>query len=106
MAFVGNVSDEAIDALMADLMPYVEAASAAEPVIALSNASQAGKFSSHARRRLVRLNGDPRFGRFAVVHANRFGQVMGTFVMKVTGRDTIRFFDDEVEAIGWLRHGS
>ena len=50
------------------------------------------------------FDNEPRYGKVAIVNASRFTRVAATFMMKATSRDdSVRFFDNETEALGWLR---
>lgn len=101
--FIGDIDNEAFDAFMKDIQPFLEQASPEKPLKSFMDASREGKYSARARQELARLGRDPRIGSVAVINSQPFTRVMGVFMMKVTGRDDIRFFDDEESALAWLR---
>lgn len=102
-AFIGDMGEEGVEAFIEDFTPFLEAATEAEPLVILADASQAGKTSSAARKAYVRLNRDLRGGKVAVVGSRRYGRVLVSFILKATGRDNIRFFESEEKALTWLK---
>lgn len=101
--FEGEIGKEEIEAFLEDYMPYLEAASEGNPLRVLAlPAIGSGKFSSHARKTLARLNDDPRLGKSATIGIDRYARVLVSFVLKATGRENIAFFDTEEEALAWL----
>jgi hypothetical protein len=103
LAFIGDMVGEDIEIFIKDFTPFLEAATEVEPLNILADASRAGKTSSAARKAYVRLNRDLRGGKVAVVGARRYGRVLVSFILKATGRDNVRFFDSEEEALAWLK---
>jgi hypothetical protein len=103
MALIGNVSGEDMEALLKDIQPFFEAVTEAEPLCLLVDSSRSGKTSATARKAYVELNRDHRLKKSAVLGANRYSRVLGSFILKATGRDNVRFFDSEEEAIAWLK---
>lgn len=103
ISFIGDIDLEAINAYAQDLTPYLEAASETNKVCMISHSGREGRFSSDARRCLMELNQDPRVGRVGVLGGNRFNRVMTNIILKATGRENIRFFDNEKEALIWLK---
>jgi hypothetical protein len=69
----------------------------------LADLSQGGKFSAEFRKTLAGLMNDPRTGKVANVGAKRYNRVLAGFLLKATGRDNIRFFKLEEEALAWLK---
>ena len=61
-----------------------------------------GKISLEGRRSFAERNGDPRVGKTAVVGVNRLLKIVAQFVTVASGKNNIRFFDDEENAIKWL----
>jgi hypothetical protein len=87
------------------LTPYLESATETEPLLLLSDVSRLGKVSVKARSALAGLSGDPRLGKNAILGSSRYQRVLATFIDKAVGRDNIRFFDTEAEALAWLKSG-
>ncbi len=104
-AFIGDVDEEAIAEFNQRLTPFLKTATPAKPIHFLVDASQEGRFSGGARRAFTQMFADdPRLGKVAIINAARFTRVMATFIMKATGRhDAVRFFDNEAEALVWLK---
>ena len=62
------------------------------------------RISVEGRRSFSARNGDDRIGKTAVIGVNRFLKVIARFIMVASGKDNIKFFDedDEDQAIAWL----
>jgi hypothetical protein len=60
--------------------------------------------SSAARRTIIETfnSSDARIGKTAVVGASRYLRVLTSFILKAVGRDNIRLFATEEEALPWL----
>jgi hypothetical protein len=107
MDLIGDMDREDMGAYIEDLTPFLEAATEAEPLLVLTDSSRSGKLSSGARKLSVEINRDPRMGKTAVIgEGRRYFRVMAGFILKATGRDNIRFFDSEEEALTWLKSES
>jgi hypothetical protein len=107
MDLIGDMDREGMEAYINDLAPFLEAATEAEPLLILTDSSRSGKLSSGARKLSVETNRDPRMGKTAVIgESRRYFRVMASFILKATGRDNIRFFDSEEEALTWLKSES
>ena len=100
---IGDMKDENIEPYFEDLMPFIEATTEAEPLRVLIDSSRTGKYSAAFRKKLVGLLGAPRLGKMASVGAKRYSRVLGSFFLKATGRDNLRFFESEEEALVWLK---
>lgn len=103
IAFGGEVTQEQVKAHHQELAPFLDGATKTVPLHAIIRLAPVTKFSSEARRMFPEMNSDSRIGHIAVLGANRFYQVLGSFIMKVTGRDNIRFFASEAKALSWLK---
>jgi hypothetical protein len=103
LSFIGDISKEDVEAYERDLLPYLDAATETSKLNIISYSGREGKYSSDARRRFTELNKDLRVGRVAILGGNRFNRVMATIILKATGRQNIRFFDTEEEAVAWLK---
>jgi hypothetical protein len=103
VVFVGDTGERGAQAFIEALGPFLEATTEAEPLHAILDATQAGKLSAKARKIFFGLNRDSRVGKVAVIGTRRYLQVLGSFILKATRRDNIRFFDSEEQAIVWLK---
>jgi hypothetical protein len=102
----GDVSNADMENLLRDFAPFLEAASEAEPVHMILDATLSGKVSSGARKLISDLNSDLRVGTIAIIGAKRYIRVLVSFILRATGRDNFRFSDSEEEAVVWLREGA
>jgi hypothetical protein len=96
---------EDILAYTQDLQAFLDTVPETEKLQFLADASQMGKMSARARKAITDMfrNPDPRIGDSAMVGGSRYVRVLGGFVMKAAGRDDVRFFDSEEEAVTWLK---
>ncbi len=103
MALIGDVGKEDMEVFLKDYVPFLEAATEAEPLAVLVDSVRSGKLSSKARKAFAGMNRDPRLGKVANVRSGRYTRVLIGWVLKATGRDNLRFFDSEEEALAWLK---
>ncbi len=103
LAFIGDTNDQDVEALAADITPFLEHATATNPLNILWDDSRGGKTTAEVRKFYADLNRDPRIGKVAIFGARHYGRVLGEFVLKFTGRDNIRFFDTQEQALDWLK---
>jgi len=103
--FVGDVDQEGWYDYANAYQAYLEAAPPGQPLHFLVDASRLGKMSAAARKLVLASfrNPDPRVGRTAMLSASPYARVLVGFILKATGRDDIRFFASEEEALAWLR---
>lgn len=103
--FAGGVLErDEVDDFVRDFRIYLDAATPEAPLRTLTFADQSGaNLPSKTRRAFADLNLDPRLGKSATLGINRYTRVLIGFVLKATGRDNIRFFDTEEDALAWLR---
>jgi hypothetical protein len=101
----GDVGREDVEAFLEDFVSFLEAATEEEPLFILADTKRVGKLSVKARKTLVSLSRDSRFGRIAILGSGRYIRVMVSFVNKAVGRDNVRFFDAEDKALTWLKAG-
>ncbi len=102
LTFIGDTDYQGAEKLLADFMPFLEQTTVDKPLLILWDDTHGGKASSDARKVYADLNRDPRIGKVAIFGAQRYGRVLGEFVLKLTGRDNVRFFNNEAEARAWL----
>ena len=98
----GEFHEQMAEAVMRDLEPYLQAAEGGRPLLLLSDVRQSGKLSTRARALLAELGQDPRLAKNAVLGVGRYTRVMASFINKASGRDNLRFFETDQEAIAWL----
>jgi hypothetical protein len=103
--FAGGVLErEEVDDFVRDFYVHLDATTPEAPLRTLTVVGQAGtKLSSKVRKAFSDLNGDPRLGKAATIGVDRYTRVLIGFVLKATGRDNIRLFDTEEQALAWLR---
>jgi hypothetical protein len=99
----GDIERGMVDTLRNDFSPFVLAATAQNPLKSLFFVEALGKLSSVARKYLTELSADPRVGLIAFIKPPRRVKVLGKFIHNATGKDNIQFFEDESQAIAWLR---
>ena len=102
LAFIGDTDRRGAEKLVADFQPFLEQVTVENPLLILWDDTQGGKTTVDVRKVYAEINRDPRIGKVAIFGAQRYGRVLGEFVLKLTGRDNVRFFDNEVEARAWL----
>ena len=103
LAFIGDITDVEVDTFLKGFQTYLEAATLEQPLGLLVDASRDGKMAPSARRNFTELNKDPRLGHIGICNVSRFNRVVATFIMKATGRDNIRFFESQADALAWLK---
>lgn len=102
VVFTGDFDDADATAYVQELGPFLQAATAENPLRLLVDAQEVGRLSVKARKILTELNSDPRSGETAVLGVNRFLMVLAQFILKASNRDNVRFFESEAEAVAWL----
>ena len=100
----GSLEPDEVDNFMQDFRVYLETATPATPLNILTIVGQEGaKLPSKTRKAFTDLNADKRVGKAATLGVDRYARVLIGFMLKATGRDNIRFFDTEDQALAWLR---
>lgn len=102
--FSGDLDHTVLDTLQRELSPYVEASTPGKPLKNMMYFQQIGQLSPTVRRYLSDLNQDERLGQTAFIHPPRKARVLGKFMLNASGRDNIRYFEQEGEAITWLQN--
>jgi hypothetical protein len=105
LAFIGDIGEADVDAFIQDLQPYLDTLSEGDVLDLLVDGGPAGKMSSAARRKFSKNGEDRRYGLTGTYNVKPFNRVFALFMMKITGRQNIRLFDSEEEAIAWLNEG-
>jgi hypothetical protein len=99
----GDLDGSVIENFRQDYIPFLDASTDENPLNSMVDAHQIGKISSTARKFFTNLNHDPRYGLVALIGAPRAARVLGKFILKATNRDNINFFDNEEDAVIWLK---
>ena len=100
--FIGAIDQESVDAFYEELQGYLEQATPENQVKFLVDATKEGRMSAHGRKTFAEINKDHRVGRTAICGTRRAHRTVITFVLIVTNRKNIRFFEDAQEARVWL----
>lgn len=100
----GSLESDEVENFMQDFRVYLEAAAPEAPLNIMTIVGQEGaKLPSKTRKAFTDLNADKRVGKAATLGVDRYARVLIGFMLKATGRDNIRFFDTEEQALAWLR---
>jgi hypothetical protein len=102
--FIGNLDREDAEAYLGDYQRYLEGREPGEHLHFLVDATDLGKFSAAARKLWIDAfrDPDPRIGDTALVGASRYVRVLSSFILKAVGRDNVKLFATEGEALAWL----
>jgi len=103
LTFIGDTDSLGVRALMEDFTFYLEQTTVETPLLILWDDSCGGKAASDVRKLYADLNRDRRIGKVAIWGARPYGRILGEFVLKFSGRDNIRFFDTQEQALNWLK---
>ena len=82
---------------------FAEAALRGKKLHVYVDTTQFGNMSVEGRRMFSKMNKDERQGSVAMVGVNRILKIMVRFIMVASGQDNVRFFDNEAQAIKWLK---
>ena len=99
----GDMDRVAVDNLRREIKPFIEAATAENPINSIIFPENTGRISYVARRYLTDLNHNSHYGKVAIVNPPRAVRVLGKFISKATNRDNIGLFDNEEESISWIK---
>jgi hypothetical protein len=100
--YIGDIDRDGAEAFADYLAPHFAAASEKNLVKVIAFSGSEEKYRSGARQKFAEINREPMLGAVAVVGTNRTTRVMATLILKATGRDNIRFFDEESDAVAWI----
>ncbi len=103
--FTGDIDKEDWLAYFNEYQAFLGTATEERPLHCLADVSQMGKISASARKLFIDSfrNPDPRVGKTALVGVSPYVRVLTGLVLKATGRQDIRLFATEEEALAWLR---
>ncbi|MEJ5309521.1 MAG: hypothetical protein WHX52_07090 [Anaerolineae bacterium] len=100
----GSLGADELDDFIRDFHGYLDATTPEAPINILTIVEAPGaKLASKTRKAFTNLNADKRVGKAATLGVDRYARVLIGFMLKATGRDNIRFFDTEEQALAWLR---
>ena len=102
LVYTGPIEEGELDVFVAEYEVFLGERTAESPLLMLSEATRAGKLSPEARKVFADLGQDPRLAKNAIVGVGRYARVIAGFINKAAGRDNIRFFETEEEALAWL----
>lgn len=102
----GNVDVAEMESFRLEFEGFLATATEEQPLKILTDSSKQAKYSAAARKIFVELQRSPKVGRAAVVGAKRYTRVLTSFILRASGRDNVRFFDSEAEAVAWLKEGT
>lgn len=104
--FEGDVGRAEIEVFRRDYGAFLQAATPQRPVHMVAEVSRMGSMSSAARKYLTEINHDRRTGLIALLNPPRAARVLSQFINKATGRNNIQSFNEEQDAIAWIREHS
>jgi hypothetical protein len=99
----GDLERGYVENLRLDYSPFVSAATPQNPLKTILFMESLGKLSSAARKYLTELSADPRVGMIAFIQPPRRAKVLGKFIHRATGKNKISFFENEAQALAWLK---
>lgn len=99
----GDISDEEGEQFLKDMSSFRESIPPGKQLHYLVDAMKQGRLSAGTRSIFTEQNKSSRVGKIAIFGPNRFVRVMATFTLKASGRDNMRFFETESEALAWLQ---
>ena len=103
--FSGYLDTGDMEGYLHEYNRVLDSAQSSEKLHFLVNSDDVTKVSSSARKAFVQMlrQTDPRIGYTAMVGGSRYVRVLTSFVLKAVGRDDIRSFESEGEALVWLK---
>jgi hypothetical protein len=102
LTFMGDFTEADLQAYMQEFTPYLETATAENPIRFLVDIHQLDKLCSQARKQFTELNGNRCIDKVGIVGVNPFFKVLVTFILKASNRNNIQFVSTEAEALAWL----
>ena len=100
----GDLDQTILETFRRELTPFVEASTPSKPLRNIITFQEIGSLAPSIRHYLTDLNRDQRFGRTAYIHPPAKARVLGRFILNATGRDNIHYFEQEQQAINWLKN--
>jgi hypothetical protein len=100
----GDITQGILESFKREYTPFIEASTPEIPLNNIIYFHEVGTLSHSARQYLTNLNKDPRYGLVAYINPPRRARVLGQFIEKATGRSNIEYFNNEKEALSWLKN--
>jgi len=104
LTIIGDFGKEDAEAYLRESAPFQKEARSGS-LFVLVDTRQSGKVNSQARKTMIELIRENREGKVAVLGLSRYVRVSVGFVNRATGRDNVRLFGSEEEALAWLKAG-
>lgn len=103
--FSGFLDTDDMEGYLQEYNQVLDGSAGTEKLHFLVNSDEVTKVSASARKAFVQMlrQTDPRIGFTAMVGGSRYVRVLTSFVLKAVGRDDIRSFESEEEALAWLK---
>ena len=107
VSFCGNIEQDDATAYLRSYNELVESTPETDTLLFLVDLSGVGKASAKARKAFMDAFRDPerRKTKSAIVGASRYVVLIADFVIRMIGKEHIRIFDSEDEAVAWLKAG-
>jgi len=102
----GEMDKITVDQFQREIEPFLEAATQDKPLNNILFPENLGRISYEVRRYFTGLNHNPRYGMVAIINPPRPIRVLSNFILKATRRENINFFDDEEQALSWIKNGT
>jgi len=101
---MGTFDAEDAQEYLEQVAPYFERVIALDKKLHIFiDSTQFEKLSTEGRRVFSDLNKHPAIGNLATMGINRIYSMLARFIMIASGKNNIRFFNSEDEALTWLR---
>lgn len=107
LEFIGDFTAEDAVNHVLDMDPLLDQiGSSGDTAKFLIRTANLGAISLEGRRSFAKRNRDSRVGKTAVLGVNRFLKIVAQFITVASGKNNIRFFDDEENALKWLENSN
>lgn len=107
VSFSGDIGSEDVATYLESYNKLVASTPKTDTLLFLVDVSNVGKASARARKAFMDAfrNPERRKTRSAIVGASRYIALIADFVIRMIGKEHIRIFDSEGEAVAWLKTG-
>jgi hypothetical protein len=104
--FLSDIEPEELQAFQEQAMSFIQAGKeSGQPLCVLVDARQAGKMDPQTRRTVIDLDRENPEGKVAMLGLSPYVRVIVMLVNKALGKENVRFFGTEEEALAWLKEG-
>ncbi|MFT7585231.1 MAG: hypothetical protein ACI9EW_001655 [Cellvibrionaceae bacterium] len=101
-SFRGKIDLDSVNEFVTNVEPYLDGASSVLHFIVDANNEE--RWSLSARREFTKIFDSKSYGKVGILNAERVTRIVATFLMVATRRkDSVRFFDNESDALAWLK---